>query len=102
MSMQKTLTRPISATVSIAKRLTAVQVIVTQIIRLRESARIADGHHALQVFEIGDIPGRQLRATTPTPQRARRYEPGRRGGVRTSPTRAMSHRRRPLKKWTRC
>ena len=52
--------------------LSAVQVVVTQIIRLRASARITRGQDALRVLEIEDLPHHQqtsaaARWSTPPP-----------------------------------
>ena len=42
--------------VGVSVLLTATQVIVTQIIRLRASARITRSHDALHVLQIEDLP----------------------------------------------
>ena len=52
--------------VGVGVLLTALPVIVTQIIRLRASAHITDSHDALRVLEIEDLPRGQLRAKNST------------------------------------
>jgi hypothetical protein len=46
--------------------LSSLQVIVTQVIRLRASARITRSQDALRVLEIEDLPRRRGRSSPPT------------------------------------